>query len=43
VKPLIVRPEATADLERYWVRIARDNEADDDKFLAAARLTEQRV
>lgn len=43
MKPLIVRPEVTEDLERYWVHIARDNEAAADKFLAAARLTEQRI
>jgi plasmid stabilization system protein ParE len=34
---------ATADLERYWAHIARDDKAAADNFLAVASLAEQRV
>ena len=38
MKPLIVRPEVAADLDCYWLHIARANVRAADDFLAAARL-----
>ena len=43
MKPLIVRPEVAADLDCYWLHIARANVRAADDFLAAARLAEQRI